>query len=130
MSTTVLFSKGDLVLNEATRQPYMISGSDKGVQDVLFSFTAQDPYGAGFSARFGRVPRSGPDFAAELTQSAREAFERLQQRQRRFKPEAYTPDELVVSIDSVFAQQDPNNPTDYRFFVRVSLGRPVLEVEL
>lgn len=130
MSTTVLFSRGDLVLNEFTGQPYMISGPDKGVQDVLFSFTAQAPYGAGISARFGQVPRSGAAFAAELTEEARAAFERLQARQIQYQAEAYTPDERVVSIDSVYAEQVPERPTDYRFFVRVSLGETRIEVEV
>lgn len=130
MSTTTLFSRGDFIIDESSGRPIMISGSDKGVQDVLFSFTAQAPYGAGISARFGQVPRSGAAFSAELTEEARAAFERLQAAQVQYQAEAYTPDERVVSIDSVYAEQVPSRPTDYRFFVRVSLGETIFEVEV
>lgn len=122
MSTTVLFSDGDLVLNEFTGQPYMISGADKGVQDVIFSLQARPPYGAGFHDRFGVVPRSPAAFSAELTQAARASMERLQAAQLRYKPEVYTPDERIVSIDTVRARVLPDDPTSYEFFVRVRLG--------
>ena len=131
MSTTVLFSKGDLVLNEATRQPYMISGRSKGVQDIIFTLQAREPYGAGFRDRFGIVPESGPAFAADLTFAAREVIENLQLEQGQYQAEAYTADELVDRINAVRVVQVPDDPTTYRFLVRVQLGTlPVIQVAI